>query len=130
MHSLKEKWQPRSIGRSNAVKFASKSIYWRNGSPEVSGGQMRLSSPPKAFTGEMAERSNAAVLKTVEGHTSGGSNPSFSAEIYSNFNQSSVNTMFTGLFSFYKTSKSVLKTILLVTYSVTFFKPYLGHLFC
>lgn len=25
--------------------------------------------------GEMAERSNAAVLKTVEGHTSGGSNP-------------------------------------------------------
>ena len=31
-------------------------------------------------SGEMAERSNAAVLKTVEGHTSGGSNPSFSAE--------------------------------------------------
>ncbi len=30
-------------------------------------------------TGEMAEWSNAAVLKTVEGHTSGGSNPSFSA---------------------------------------------------
>ena len=30
--------------------------------------------------GEMAEWSNAAVLKTVEGHTSGGSNPSFSAE--------------------------------------------------
>ena len=29
--------------------------------------------------GEMAEWSNAAVLKTVEGHTSGGSNPSFSA---------------------------------------------------
>ena len=29
--------------------------------------------------GEMAERSNAAVLKTVEGHTSGGSNPSLSA---------------------------------------------------
>ena len=29
--------------------------------------------------GEMAERSNAAVLKTVEGNTSGGSNPSFSA---------------------------------------------------
>ena len=25
--------------------------------------------------GEMAEWSNAAVLKTVEGHTSGGSNP-------------------------------------------------------
>ena len=31
--------------------------------------------------GEMAEWSNAAVLKTVEGHTSGGSNPSFSAYI-------------------------------------------------
>ena len=31
--------------------------------------------------GEMAEWSNAAVLKTVEGHTSGGSNPSFSAEL-------------------------------------------------
>ena len=27
----------------------------------------------------MAERSNAAVLKTVEGNTSGGSNPSLSA---------------------------------------------------
>ena len=32
-----------------------------------------------ANIGEMAEWSNAAVLKTVEGHTSGGSNPSFSA---------------------------------------------------
>lgn len=30
--------------------------------------------------GGMAEWSNAAVLKTVEGHTSGGSNPSSSAE--------------------------------------------------
>ena len=29
--------------------------------------------------GEMAERLNAAVLKTVEGNTSGGSNPSLSA---------------------------------------------------
>ena len=29
--------------------------------------------------GEMAEWSIAAVLKTVEGYTSGGSNPSFSA---------------------------------------------------
>ena len=34
---------------------------------------------PKAF-GEMAEWSIAAVLKTVEGHTSGGSNPSLSAK--------------------------------------------------
>ena len=31
--------------------------------------------------GEMAEWSIAAVLKTVEGHTSGGSNPSASAII-------------------------------------------------
>ena len=33
--------------------------------------------PPE--NGEMAERSIAAVLKTVEGNTSGGSNPSLSA---------------------------------------------------
>ncbi len=33
--------------------------------------------------GEMAERSNAAVLKTVEGNTSGGSNPSLSARYIS-----------------------------------------------
>ena len=31
--------------------------------------------------GEMAEWSIAAVLKTVEGHTSGGSNPSLSANM-------------------------------------------------
>ncbi len=31
------------------------------------------------LTGEMAERSNAAVLKTVDCNRSGGSNPSFSA---------------------------------------------------
>ena len=37
--------------------------------------------------GEMAERSNAAVLKTVEGHTSGGSNPSFSATFVKARNQ-------------------------------------------
>ncbi len=30
--------------------------------------------------GEVAEWSNAPVLKTGEGHTSGGSNPSFSAK--------------------------------------------------
>ncbi len=34
--------------------------------------------------GEMAEWSIAAVLKTVEGHTSGGSNPSLSADKASN----------------------------------------------
>ncbi len=32
------------------------------------------------FSGEMAEWSIAAVLKTVEGNTSGGSNPSLSAK--------------------------------------------------
>ena len=31
--------------------------------------------------GEMAEWSIAAVLKTVEGHTSGGSNPSLSGKV-------------------------------------------------
>lgn len=34
--------------------------------------------------GEMAEWTNAAVLKTVEGNTSGGSNPSFSAVLWCN----------------------------------------------
>ena len=34
---------------------------------------------PYFCDGELAERSNAAVLKTVEGYTSGGSNPSLSA---------------------------------------------------
>ena len=34
--------------------------------------------------GEMAEWSIAAVLKTVEGHTSGGSNPSLSAKYFTN----------------------------------------------
>ena len=34
--------------------------------------------------GEMAEWSNALVLKTSEGHTSGGSNPSFSAKLFPN----------------------------------------------
>ncbi len=32
-----------------------------------------------SFAGEVAEWSIAALLKTVEGHTSGGSNPSLSA---------------------------------------------------
>ena len=39
-----------------------------------------LDAKKNATNGEMAEWSNAAVLKTVEGHTSGGSNPSFSAK--------------------------------------------------
>ena len=34
--------------------------------------------------GKMAEWSIATVLKTVEGHTSGGSNPSLSAKYFTN----------------------------------------------
>ena len=40
---------------------------------------VRLARDPNFAPGEMAERSIAAVLKTVEGQTSGGSNPSLSA---------------------------------------------------
>lgn len=48
----------------------------------------------------MAEWSNAAVLKTVEGHTSGGSNPSFSAKNQLDSHQKPVNIMFTGFLNF------------------------------
>jgi hypothetical protein len=41
---------------------------------------IRIQGIPDETLGELAEWSNAAVLKTVEGHTSGGSNPSFSAK--------------------------------------------------
>ncbi len=53
--------------------------------------------------GEMAEWSNAAVLKTVEGHTSGGSNPSFSAII-------ARNNIVYGLFIFNKSSNVLITT--------------------
>ncbi len=46
--------------------------------------------------GGMAEWSNAAVLKTVEGHTSGGSNPSSSADIFHFISFKPVNQQFTG----------------------------------
>ena len=36
----------------------------------------------RPISGEMAEWSNAVVLKTIEGHTSGGSNPSLSAKYF------------------------------------------------
>ena len=49
--------------------------------------------------GEMAEWSNAAVLKTVEGHTSGGSNPSFSATINRNYLLVKFLRFFTAVFS-------------------------------
>jgi hypothetical protein len=42
------------------------------------------SSYPNFAPGEMAEWSIAAVLKTVEGQTSGGSNPSLSAFLFHN----------------------------------------------
>ena len=48
---------------------------------------------PKAF-GEMAEWSIAAVLKTVEGHTSGGSNPSLSARASQHVEYQQVVTLF------------------------------------
>ncbi len=44
-----------------------------------------LPSNPNFARGEMAERSIAAVLKTVEGQTSGGSNPSLSAFAHRSF---------------------------------------------
>ena len=44
--------------------------------------------PPE--NGEMAERSIAAVLKTVEGNTSGGSNPSLSANFVETFQETSL----------------------------------------
>ena len=53
-----------------------------------------LSNQIRIDHGEMAEWSNAPVLKTGEGHTSGGSNPSFSA-------QNPVNIWFTGFFIFW-----------------------------
>ena len=46
--------------------------------------------PPE--NGEMAERSIAAVLKTVEGNTSGGSNPSLSAK--NELNEQSLGSFF------------------------------------
>ena len=47
--------------------------------------------------GEMAEWSIAAVLKTVEGHTSGGSNPSLSAN---NLSKTAVTQKVTAVFIF------------------------------
>ena len=46
---------------------------------------VRLARDPNFAPGEVAEWSIAAVLKTVEGYTSGGSNPSLSADCLSDF---------------------------------------------
>ena len=43
---------------------------------------IRIQGIPDETLGEMAEWSNAAVLKTVDCNRSGGSNPSFSAKPY------------------------------------------------
>jgi hypothetical protein len=50
--------------------------------------------------GEMAERSNAAVLKTVEVQASGGSNPSLSAYCFINACQNAINDWFIAFFYF------------------------------
>ena len=44
---------------------------------------IRIQGIPDETSGEMAEWSNAAVLKTVDCNRSGGSNPSFSADRFS-----------------------------------------------
>ena len=53
---------------------------------------------PYFAPGEMAERSNAAVLKTVEVKASGGSNPSLSADNMINIIQKPVKRNVYGLF--------------------------------
>ena len=61
---------------------------WRTNGSGRKGNPKQLSPESKTYTnGEMAEWSIAAVLKTVEGHTSGGSNPSLSANKKSNLNR-------------------------------------------
>ena len=44
-------------------------------------GEMDMGFKPPVWIGEVAERFNAAVLKTVDSKGSGGSNPSLSANI-------------------------------------------------
>ena len=58
----------KSINLSVEINLAPKNIFWY------------LFPNPNFAPGEMAERSNAAVLKTVDCQRSGGSNPSLSAE--------------------------------------------------
>ena len=56
----------------------------------------------------MAEWSNAAVLKTVEGHTSGGSNPSFSAKDQARFLKRNRAFRFSVIFTMQKSMVSIL----------------------
>ncbi len=57
----------KSINLSVEINLVPKNIFWY------------LFPNPNFAPGEMAERSNAAVLKTVDCYRSGGSNPSLSA---------------------------------------------------
>ena len=56
-------------------------------------------------TGEVAEWSNAAVLKTVDCYRSGGSNPSLSASKVSNFEQNPENQRIFRIFCFLRCAK-------------------------
>ncbi len=58
-----------------------------------------------SLIGGMAERSNAAVLKTVDCNRSGGSNPSSSAEKNPKRYQNLENPMIFGVFCFYRLTK-------------------------
>ena len=69
--------------------------------------------------GEMAERSIVAVSKTVEGHTSGGSNPSLSAKPDGKIKQNTVNQTITVFFLFGQYAKKGVLEHLKRTKSVT-----------
>lgn len=64
-------------------------------------------------TGEMAEWSIAAVLKTVDCNRSGGSNPSFSAEKNPKWYQNLENPMIFGVFCFYRHIKLFIESYLM-----------------
>ena len=61
----------------------------------------------------MAERSNAAVLKTVDCHRSGGSNPSLSAKTQFKRSMKPANALFAGFFIFKIAQNVHLKSILI-----------------
>jgi hypothetical protein len=74
---------------------------------------------PYFCAGEMAERSIAAVLKTVEGNTSGGSNPSLSAKAQNKKHQKPANSVVAGFFIFVHKQKNSKKGIMSVSDSVS-----------
>ena len=77
----------------------------------------------------MAEWSNALVLKTSEGHTSGGSNPSFSAEFISNSLQTFSKQCFERVFLFSQPPLYSLKRVSKEIKSVTKMKTKVSILF-